>query len=88
MSTKKLVCGGGAALVSREGCAHPQPRRDGALLLPTSSPSSAEGEQLPPVTRRHLLVSLVLGVFLANHCSRVSSERSHHKILTKAYQRP
>ena len=82
----KFICGGRAVLVCREGCAHPQPRRDGALLLYMSSPFSTEGERLPLITCRYLLWSSILRVFLANHCGRVSSERSHN-ILTKAYTR-
>ena len=82
----KPICAGGAALVCREGCAHPQPRRDGALLLRTSPPSSTEGERLSLSTCRYLLASSILTVFLANHRGRVSSEISH-KILTKAKER-
>ena len=85
MSTKS-ICGGGAALVCGEGCAHPQSRRDGVLLLCMSSLFSTEGERLPLITCRYLLRSSILRVFLVNHCGRVSSERSN-KILTNAYQR-
>ena len=85
MSTKPIF-GGGAALVCREGCALPQPRRGGALLLRMSSPYFTVGERLPLITCRHLLASSILRVFLANHCSRVSSEKSH-KILISPYRR-
>ena len=47
---KKSIGGGGAALVCREGCAYPQPRRDDVLLLPASSPSLTESERLPLIT--------------------------------------
>ena len=85
MSTKP-ICGGGAALVCRERCVHPQPQCDGALLLRVSSPFSTEGERLPLSTCRCLLGNSILRALLANHCVRVSSEKSH-KIFTKACQR-